>query len=124
MDLGAIVLLTAPTYVLAPEQIGTATGWSEVAAAWHHVLARRGGELYTWGDNSHGQLGDGTLVSRTSPAVVGAGTTWTRVAAGAYSSQAVASGSEHRVWGSNQLGELGIGTCGRVHDRWSPARVP
>lgn len=121
-DMRAIAL--SPTYALTPERIGTDAGWTDVVAGWYHVLARRGGELYTWGANNYGQLGDGTLVSRTTPALVGAGTSWNHIAASAYSSYALDANGELHVWGGNQIGELGIGTAGNVHDRWAPARVP
>ena len=33
----------------------------------HSCEVRTGGQLWCWGDNSHGQLGDGTTIERTSP---------------------------------------------------------
>ena len=39
------------------------------------------GTLWTWGSGSHGKLGDGTTISRCSPAQVGTLTNWRSVAA-------------------------------------------
>jgi alpha-tubulin suppressor-like RCC1 family protein len=73
-----------------------------------------GGELYAWGYNSSGQLGDGTVISRSSPAQIGALTNWAQVAAGP------ANGTNHNAsvktdgtlwtWGYNSSGQLGDGT--------------
>jgi hypothetical protein len=40
------------------------------------------GTLWTWGSNASGQIGDNTVVSRSSPVQVGALTNWFRVVAG------------------------------------------
>ena len=37
------------------------TAIKDVAAGWYHTCALRGINLYCWGDNSYGELGDGTL---------------------------------------------------------------
>jgi hypothetical protein len=42
------------------------------------------GNLYTWGQNSFGQLGLGHTIDRSSPVQVGALTTWSNVACGNY----------------------------------------
>jgi alpha-tubulin suppressor-like RCC1 family protein len=107
-----------------PFQVGLDTDWTEISASEIHVLGRRGGDLYAWGDNSYGQLGDGTLVSRGDPTRIGASTTWARVFAAQQSSYALGPGGELFVWGSNYDGQLGIGTAGKTHDRWVPTRVP
>ena len=39
-------------------------------------------ELYSWGYNSQGQLGDGTLTTRSSPVQIGALNTWLKVGSG------------------------------------------
>jgi alpha-tubulin suppressor-like RCC1 family protein len=111
-------------YLGQPFQVGLATDWTEISASEVHVLGRRGSDLYAWGDNSYGQLGDGTLVSRGVPTRIGTGTTWTRVFAAQQSSYALGAGGELFVWGSNYDGQLGIATAGKTHDRWVPTRVP
>ena len=47
------------------------------------------GGLWTWGNNAHGQLGDGTIVSKSSPIQVGNLTNWKSVAGGDYHNAAI-----------------------------------
>ena len=54
-----------------PTRIGTATNWSQVAAGGRHSLAiNADGELYSWGCNSNGELGDGAIMYQATPAPV------------------------------------------------------
>lgn len=41
-----------------------------ISSGMFHTLYKEGEELYAWGDNSVGQLGDGTLISRLMPVIV------------------------------------------------------
>jgi alpha-tubulin suppressor-like RCC1 family protein len=82
-----------------------------VAAGEAHSLALRSdGSLWAWGDNRHGQLGDGTTNSRPVPARVGADSDWVEVAAGSFHSLARKSGGTLWAWGWNEHGQLGNGT--------------
>ncbi|MGD0608066.1 MAG: hypothetical protein ABSA53_31315 [Streptosporangiaceae bacterium] len=60
-----------------------------------------------WGDNEHGNLGDGTFVQR--PTAVNVGSNETQVAAGYDHSLAVISDGSVWSWGSNAFGQLGTG---------------
>jgi alpha-tubulin suppressor-like RCC1 family protein len=40
------------------------------SGAYHTVVLKEHGTLWAWGDNSHGQLGDGTTVARSTPVQV------------------------------------------------------
>ncbi|WP_206537937.1 InlB B-repeat-containing protein, partial [Bifidobacterium coryneforme] len=74
------------------------------------------GQLYAWGDNTNGQLGDGTTTRRTTPVRVakpdGTDTTftWVQAAAGRTHSAAVGSDGQLYTWGDNTQGQLGDGT--------------
>jgi alpha-tubulin suppressor-like RCC1 family protein len=57
----------------SPVKIG-ALSYSAVAAGRYHslaILADGTGALYAWGDNTYGQLGDGTVTARSSPVKIG-----------------------------------------------------
>ena len=69
------------------------------------------GTAYCWGgDNSHGQLGDGTRLSHSTPAPVVGGLTFTSISAGyAHYCGTTAAGSVY-CWGQGYEGEMGDGT--------------
>ncbi|MGH3486637.1 MAG: RCC1 domain-containing protein [Actinopolymorphaceae bacterium] len=86
---------------------------TDVAAGYSHNLALTDtGEVYSWGNNDFGQLGDGTNSSRSSPELVPfpVGTTVTQIAAGALHSLALTSTGAVYAWGANWSGGLGDGT--------------
>ena len=73
------------------------------------------GNAYGWGDNSYGQLGDGTYEQRTTPvkarkpADAPADFTYVQVSAGNLHSLAVGSDGNAYAWGSRGSGQLGDG---------------
>jgi alpha-tubulin suppressor-like RCC1 family protein len=72
----------------SPVQVGTSS-WSMVSAGGpagttgpaHMLGIRFGGNLFAWGYNTQGQLGDDTKTQRTSPVQIGT-KTWTDISAG------------------------------------------
>ena len=70
----------------SPVQIGIDTNWQKVKAtvAVHPSVTNGGqfmaqktdGTLWTWGQNTFGNLGDGTFIGRSSPVQIGNDTTW------------------------------------------------
>lgn len=78
-----------------------------------HSCAIANGQLYCWGLNNAGQLGDGTTSSRANPTRVTyfTGMMVTQVAVGTSNTCAVADGQLY-CWGNNSQGQLGIGTAG------------
>lgn len=63
--------------------IGAGSGITQFSAGDNHVLARKSdGTVLAWGDNAHGELGDGTTASVTGPVQVTGLTSATQVAAG------------------------------------------
>jgi alpha-tubulin suppressor-like RCC1 family protein len=69
-----------------------------------------GAELYAWGRNNTGQIGDNTGINRSSPVQIGALTTWSSLDAGRYHNQAIKTDGTMWAWGVNSAGQLGIGT--------------
>jgi hypothetical protein len=65
--------------------------------------------LKCWGDNSSGQLGDGTFVDKNTPTLVSLGTTFpqaTQIVAGRDHMCAIDNGDNLKCWGSNFNGKV------------------
>jgi alpha-tubulin suppressor-like RCC1 family protein len=88
-------------------------GLNTIAAGfWHTVAVRADGSLWTWGTNSHGQLGDSAVLSSAVPRRVGPGNSWIGVAAGRFYTIALRADGTLWGWGDNELGQLAQGTFG------------
>ena len=70
------------------------------------------GTLRCWGGNSNGQLGDGTLIERTTPTLInlGSGKSAIGISLGQTHSCAILNDNSVKCWGSNSNGQLGDGT--------------
>lgn len=87
----------------------------------HTCAAMWSGGVKCWGDNSRGQIGDGTTLNRTTPvSVSGLSGDILAVAAGGLHSCAIPAGGPPRCWGWNAYGQLGDGT---TLDRSTPVAV-
>jgi alpha-tubulin suppressor-like RCC1 family protein len=92
-------------------------GATEVQAGRYHTCARSGGDLYCWGHNGSGRLGDGTTTSRSRATLIDV----------LGDVEAITLGGSHTCtitrttvlgmtlfpvycWGSNTAGQLGIGS--------------
>ncbi len=105
---------------LVPVVVTGLSGISRIAAGTLHSAALRTsgfnpGMAWTWGYNSEGQLGDGTLVSSSSPRSTV--TSLRGLASGDRHVLAIASSGGAMVWGANGSGQLGNGGT-------LPSRVP
>ncbi len=88
------------------------TGFTAVAAGGEHTLAiGSDGNLYAWGDNGYGELGNGTTTSSNTAVEVHmpAGIHATQIAAGLIDSLAIGSNNKVYAWGDNGYNELGDG---------------
>jgi alpha-tubulin suppressor-like RCC1 family protein len=84
-----------------------------VAAGCYHSMALTStGTVLAWGDNSHGELGNGTTTQSDVPVKVKLpkGTKVTALSSGYYSSYALTSTGSVLAWGYNEYGMLGTGT--------------
>ncbi|GAB3871091.1 hypothetical protein GCM10028824_20490 [Hymenobacter segetis] len=106
-----------------PILVGTATDrYTQLAAGALHSLGRRAdGTAYAWGQNSFGQLGDGSTTNRSVPTPVGAATDrFTHLAAGSFHSLGLMADGTATAWGYNGSGQLGDDTTA---DRTMPTLV-
>jgi alpha-tubulin suppressor-like RCC1 family protein len=93
-------------------EICSATDWCQVSGGIRISRAiKTSGELWSWGQNNQGQLGDGTNVSRCSPVrEFCSATDWCFSSASSFTSSAIKTSGELWTWGNNSCGQLGDGT--------------
>jgi hypothetical protein len=90
------------------------------AGSFHTMLLKTDGTLWAWGDNSSGQLGDGTTTNKSSPTQVGTVTNWSTISAGDSHTVAIKTDGTLWAWGDNSRGQLGDGT---TTNRLSPVQL-
>ncbi|MBN2084612.1 MAG: hypothetical protein JW748_05255 [Anaerolineales bacterium] len=102
----------APTVVASRVFVSLSAGLN------HTCGVTSSGGVMCWGDNSFGELGDGTKTNRTVPVdVVGLPDVAIAVAAGGEHTCALTASGEVSCWGKNEFGQLGEGTT-------SDSRIP
>ena len=94
--------------------IGLGSGVTAIGVNSYHACALTGsGGVKCWGLNDHGQLGDGTVVSRSTPGdVLGLTSGVIAIAVGAYFNCALLNTGAVKCWGDNEAGQMGDGTVG------------
>jgi alpha-tubulin suppressor-like RCC1 family protein len=80
------------------------------AGNYHTCALTAAGAAYCWGRNQEGQIGDNTIVHRTSPTAVEGGLAFARIAAGFTHTCALTADGAAYCWGLNSSGRLGDGT--------------
>lgn len=111
------------TVRLTPVGVLGGLSFTSVTAArqgYHSCGVTAGGSAYCWGDNAHGQLGDGTTAQRRSPITVLGGHSFASVGTGRSHSCGVTTEGAAYCWGDNASGQLGDGT---TTQRRSPVAV-
>jgi alpha-tubulin suppressor-like RCC1 family protein len=83
-----------------------------VAIEQHFLAIKANGTLWAWGDNTTGQLGDGTYNSTGTPIQIGTATNWKMVATATNRSFAIKTDGTMWGFGENINGETGVGITG------------
>jgi alpha-tubulin suppressor-like RCC1 family protein len=109
----------------SPTQVGSLSIWTQVTNSSvpfsiFSCAIQSDGTLWSWGNNSFGQLGLSDLTNRSSPVQVGALSVWIQVSAGSQYSLAIQSNGTLWAWGNNSIGQLGLSD--QTH-RSSPVQV-
>jgi alpha-tubulin suppressor-like RCC1 family protein len=76
----------------------------------HACALTTGGQVICWGDNSHGQLGDGTTTQRTRPVYVSGLTGAKAIACGDNHTCAIDGSGGAWCWGDDTFGSVGDGS--------------
>jgi len=113
---GDYIPRSAPGQVKGLGGVGTLSGVTSISAGVAHNLALKDdGTVLAWGLNTDGRLGDGTILTRSTPVRVsglgGVGTLSgvTSISAGYDFSLVLKEGGTIWAWGSNTDGQLGNG---------------
>ncbi len=102
---------SATVFQTQPVRVPDLTRIKAIAAGAAFCLALRDDHrMLAWGDNSDGQLGDGTTTMRTKPTLLDQPRRIDAIAAGFFHSLAVDRDRRLWTWGRNDFGQLGDGT--------------
>jgi alpha-tubulin suppressor-like RCC1 family protein len=93
-------------------EITSSTDWRQVSGGGKHTNAiKTDGSLWVWGNNNFGQLGDNTIVIKSSPVQeITSSTNWCQVSAGVDHSGAIKTDGSLWSWGNGVSGRIGDNT--------------
>ena len=110
--------IPAPPQPSPTAPIGGRTIWAE---GWHSC-ANEGAQLYCWGQNEDGEIGDGTTRDANSRHLVMGVSDPAAVGLGEYTSCVCDRSGQAWCWGRNVEGELGLGSASA--NSQTPIKVP
>jgi alpha-tubulin suppressor-like RCC1 family protein len=108
---GSTANSSVPVQVKLPAPVRQVSQGGSGPANGQTVAILANGSVWTWGNNQHGQLGDGSRANSDVPVRVNvpARTTYVTVNSGGYACYAIDSNGKLWAWGGNQNGQLGTG---------------
>jgi alpha-tubulin suppressor-like RCC1 family protein len=106
------------------QTVSAGNNWKDVAVYNSLTAAiKTDGTLWLWGGNTQGELGDNTIISKSSPVqTISGGTNWKQCAMQGQSSGGIKTDGTLWVWGANRNGILGNGD-GTFTFRSSPVQT-
>ena len=91
-----------------PVRVASNVSFSAVVAGYYQSCALAdSGQMYCWGRNDQGQIGDGTNENRFTPVLVSGDLTFRALGGGDAFMCGITTGGATWCWGSNRSGELG-----------------
>ncbi|GEM_PF-2204839 len=105
----------------SPVQVSAGLHFRDLAAGYRHTCGvLSDATVVCWGNNSDGQLGNGSRRSSAAPVRVVGNMRFSSVTVGGTHTCGVAVNGRGFCWGSNRLGELGVGDDAADHERPTP----
>lgn len=94
------------------QEVTLSTNWKQLSCNFYTSAAvKTNGTLWCWGRNNYGQVGDNTILTRSTPRQeFSASTNWKQVSSGGTHTAAVKTNGTLWVWGSNASGQIGDNT--------------
>jgi alpha-tubulin suppressor-like RCC1 family protein len=103
---GAVVDEPLPQSITLPEG-----PWAHLSSRQEHTCGVTSvGDLFCWGRNLSGQIGDGTGTNKLQPTSVQSGESWSQVSTGALHTCARRADGSLYCWGANESAQLGDGS--------------
>jgi alpha-tubulin suppressor-like RCC1 family protein len=102
--------------------VGLTSGIQQISVGTYTVCALTiSGGAKCWGDNSYGEIGDGTTIERHIPTTVtGLTSSVAQISESHYTACVVMAAGSVKCWGDNSYGQIGDGT---TTDRHTPTNV-
>ena len=99
---------------------------ASTAGGYHSLAIGSDNNLYAWGQNGYGQLGNGTTTDSSTPVAISlpGGVHATAVAAGLIDSVALGSNGLVYAWGDNSFNELGDFVSGGISSTPVAVQLP
>ena len=104
------------------QTIAGGTNWKEITTGYYHTASvKTDGTLWSWGVNAKGQLGDNSIINKSSPVqTIAGGVNWKKVSGGLFHTIAIKTDGSIWTWGYNASGQLGDNT---ILNRSSPVQI-
>lgn len=94
--------------------------WQRANSRANHSAEIKSGQLWVWGRNNMGQLGDSSNINRNAPVSIASNVPWQSVSTGYFHTVAIKQDGSLWAWGNNSAGQIGNG--GNTSN-WVPQRV-